>query len=78
MIYYDADNLKLIFILLIDMSILLLSDDILKRIASFIIRPKYKLLDWIFKDTFDWVYDEILDWSSLSKTLTRIKCLNKM
>ena len=41
------------------MNILLLSDDILKLIASFLIRPRYKLSDWVAKEYLNWKYFEM-------------------
>ena len=40
----------------IKMSIKLLSNDLLKLIASFLIKPKYKLLDWIPEKSLSTVY----------------------
>ncbi len=90
MIYYNDGNLRLIFILLINMNILSLSDDLLKLIASFLIKPKYKLLDWINQNKLDWRHlsanlnaiqilernlDKI-DWINLSRNPTPYKCSN--
>jgi hypothetical protein len=38
------------------MNIKSLSDDLLKLIASFLVKPKYKLLDWINADMLDYYF----------------------
>ena len=51
------------------MTILLLSYDLLRVIASFLIEPHYKSLDWISEDFYSMgtVFDKF-------NTITRTKC----